>query len=50
MMYECQDCSELWALSELKPIQDYHERVEDGEPEPAGECPECGALCHEVED
>jgi hypothetical protein len=47
---ECQDCGERFYLSELKPIEDYWQRVEEGEPEPAGECPDCGALCHKVAD
>jgi predicted RNA-binding Zn-ribbon protein involved in translation (DUF1610 family) len=48
-LYECQDCGKRWKLEELKPdIPHYHERVAPGEPEPAGECPECGALCHEA--
>ena len=30
------------------PIPDVHERVGTGEPMPAGECPDCGALAHLV--
>jgi predicted RNA-binding Zn-ribbon protein involved in translation (DUF1610 family) len=33
-------------LNEMKGIQDIYVRVEPGEEHPAGECPECGALCH----
>ena len=40
----CQNCD--WQGTEAAPIVDYHQRVDDGEPAPAGECPECGALCH----
>ncbi len=31
---------------QLAPIRDIYQRVEPGEPMPAGECPECGALVH----
>jgi hypothetical protein len=44
--YYCQNCD--FATEDggdLLPIQDLHMRVEPGEPIPAGECPECGALC-----
>lgn len=49
-LYECQNCGKHWHLADLNlDIPHYHERVDIDEPEPAGECPECGALCHEVE-
>lgn len=46
--YQCQNCQETWELSELNPMPTAHifERVAPGEPMPAGECPECGAVCH----
>jgi len=49
VVYNCQNCS--WAGAEEKMknvgnIPDIFERVKPGEPMPAGECPECGALCH----
>jgi len=48
-VYECQDCGKRWSLDELKlDIPDIQQRVAPGEPMPAGECPDCGALCHEV--
>jgi hypothetical protein len=48
-VYECQDCGKRWLLDELKlDIPDIQQRVAPGEPMPAGECPDCGALCHEV--
>jgi hypothetical protein len=45
-LFECQNCWGQWEYSELNPIKDIMERVAPGEPMPAGECPECGALCH----
>lgn len=45
--YKCQDCGEMWAEGNLKPISDMEQRIAAGEPTPAGECPDCGALCHE---
>lgn len=32
--------------SRLRPIKDIFQRVAPGEPMPAGECPNCGALVH----
>lgn len=46
-LFECQNCRKKWKESELKPVRDVSQRVTAGEPFPAGECPECGALCHE---
>ena len=46
---ECQNCEAINPASKLRPIEDIHQRVEPGEPMPSGECPECGALCHELE-
>ncbi len=42
----CQDCD--WRGSEelLDPIEDIFLRVSPGEPMPAGQCPDCGALAH----
>lgn len=45
---ECQNCGATWPESQLEPIDDIYLRVEPGEPMPAGECPDCGALCHEI--
>lgn len=44
----CQNCDWRGTESQLDDIQDLHQRVDPGEPMPAGECPECGALCHEI--
>lgn len=50
-MYECANCAKQYGLDELGVILRYWERVaEEDEVEPDGECPECGALCYEVED
>lgn len=49
-IYECQNCDWTGSYEELKDIVGYDERVEPGEPEPTGECPKCGALCHEKEE
>lgn len=43
---QCQNCSAVHIDGNLKNIQDYHQRVEDDEEEPSGECPDCGCLCH----
>lgn len=48
---ECQNCSWRGLESFLNTdIPHYHERVEPGEEEPAGECPICKALAHTVEE
>lgn len=48
--FECQNCGKRWAIDELLPVQDLLQRVAPGEPMPAGECPECGAVCHGEDD
>lgn len=48
-IYECQNCACRWIESELQPIEDIFERVAPGEVMPAGECPSCGALCHQIQ-
>ncbi len=45
--YKCQNCGEMWSEEKLKPISHLEQRVAAGEPMPAGECPDCGAVCHE---
>lgn len=49
-MCACQNCSWTGPAEALKPVPEIGilERVAPGEPMPAGECPECGALCHPV--
>jgi hypothetical protein len=54
-MSRCDDCHSHWRESELDEAKDLDERLDHpiGHPdciEPSGECPECGALCYEVED
>jgi hypothetical protein len=49
-LYECQNCGARWSEDQLNILEDTHERVAPGEPMPAGECPECCAVCHEVEE
>ncbi len=46
MTYSCQNCSNTYSEGELRPIKDITARVMPGEIMPAGECPNCGALCH----
>jgi hypothetical protein len=46
----CGNCEWGGPDSELKPIRDYAQRVEHGEPMPTGACPRCGALCHPIPD
>ncbi len=48
--HECQNCGWRGAEERLEPIEDIFQRVDPGEPMPAGECPECGALCHEIDE
>ena len=47
---ECQDCGHRFPENRLKGIKDIHERAAPGEPMPSGECPECGAVCHVVQE
>ncbi len=49
-MNECQDCGWKGPDEELDEIADLHQRVDPGEEMPSGECPECGCLCHEIEE
>lgn len=44
----CQNCNLVKEIEELNEIKKYFERVEDDEPEPAGECPLCGALAYQI--
>lgn len=47
-MAECADCRRRWKIEELQETRDIWERVAPGEPMPAGDCPDCGALCQPV--
>lgn len=46
----CQDCGWTGKVDACQPVKHLAERVAPGEPEPCGECPECGALCQVTED
>lgn len=46
-MNRCQNCRRSVEDSELVEPRRLWERVAPGEPEPSGECPHCGALCHD---
>jgi hypothetical protein len=46
----CANCGKGWTENQLAEItHGYWERVSPGEISPSGECPECGALCHPIE-
>lgn len=47
-LFECQNCSKRWPEGKLREVKDFSMRTEPGEPIPAGECPDCGAVCHVV--
>jgi Zn finger protein HypA/HybF involved in hydrogenase expression len=47
---ECADCMWRGRESQLKDLRDVFERVLPGEDFPAGECPECGAVAHILDD
>ncbi len=47
---KCDDCDWTGVGLDLDLIADIHLRVAPGEPYPAGECPECGCLCHLVQE
>ena len=42
----CQNCRKAWAETDLDPIEHLEERVAPGERMPAGQCPDCDAVCH----
>ena len=48
MKYVCENCQAEWTLDDLNPVKDIEQRVAPGEIMPAGECPDCGAVCHGV--
>jgi hypothetical protein len=43
---ECQNCGVAREEDQLHEVRDIFQRVAAGEPMPAGECPDCGAICH----
>ena len=44
--YSCGNCFTDWVFADLNDIANLLERVDVGGEVPAGECPECGALCY----
>lgn len=46
----CADCDWTGAEEECNPLQNISERVGPGEIMPAGECPECGAVAHLIDE
>ena len=45
----CQDCRKTWTEDQLEEItHGIWERVSSGELMPSGECPECGNVCHPI--
>lgn len=54
MKVECGNCGRVWHEKDLAhvfpDIPDLTKRIAPGEPVPYGECPECGALAHAVDD
>jgi hypothetical protein len=49
-LFVCQNCDGEFTEDQLKPVKDLEMRVSPGEIVPAGECPDCGAVCHPKED
>jgi len=45
----CQNCERVWNDDELFEVKDLTLRVAPGDPMRSGECPECGAVCHPVQ-
>lgn len=46
----CANCDWQGDVDQVKPIQDITQRIDPGGTVPAGECPECGALCYLADD
>lgn len=45
--YICSNCEKKWkGIQHLDPIEDLRQRIDPGEPYPAGQCPDCGCLVH----
>ena len=45
----CHNCESSFLWPSLGPIDDLRQRVQAGEPLPAGQCPDCGALCYDLD-
>jgi hypothetical protein len=46
----CANCGSAFLWPSLDPIDDLRRRVGTGEPLPAGQCPDCGALCYDLDE
>lgn len=44
----CLNCEKVHTEETLEEISDLSMRVAPGEPSPSGQCPDCGALCHQI--
>lgn len=47
--YQCQNCLAFWREEDLKKTKHNFKRILPREIMPAGECPACNAVCHEVD-
>lgn len=47
---QCGNCQKMFPETRLHEIKRLWERVEAGEEMPLGECPECGALVHLIDE
>jgi hypothetical protein len=47
---ECQNCGLPWREQDLDEVVDIEQRVDVGEVAPVGECPDCGAVCHYLDE
>jgi hypothetical protein len=45
---QCGNCEKTWDEGDLHDIVDFSLRTAPGEEIPAGQCPDCQALCHRV--
>ena len=46
----CDNCGRVFPVPDLVELASLEQRVDPGGPEPAGECPSCGALCYPFEE
>jgi hypothetical protein len=45
---QCQNCEKVWRVEDLQEVRDLAQRVSPGEIVPAGECPDCHAVCSPI--
>lgn len=51
LTYQCQNCLAVHNHDKMiVPVPDLEKRLEPGDRVPDGECPACGAVCHQLED